>query len=194
MTDVTNQGGDPIEFVDDAPAEGVADDQNTDQVNDQADDDQTEESDWFAIPPHIRNSLCWDFQKLKAEVCKLLAAGWLKTYKSPRYGQMFMFDYKKYSRAAGAVIHERAWADARAAIEYQDNLPPEPPPKEPRTFKGGLRTAVMERDKYRCVVCGTHENLAVDHIVPWSKGGRTILENGQTLCTSCNARKNFESD
>lgn len=41
MTDVTNQG-EPIEFVDEAPAEGVADDQTNDQVNDQAEDDQTE--------------------------------------------------------------------------------------------------------------------------------------------------------
>lgn len=41
MTDVTNQGGEPIEFIDDA-ADGVADDQATDQVNDQAEgDDQS---------------------------------------------------------------------------------------------------------------------------------------------------------
>jgi 5-methylcytosine-specific restriction endonuclease McrA len=29
----------------------------------------------------------------------------------------------------------------------------------------------------------------VDHIVPWSKGGETILENLRTLCSKCNLGK-----
>ena len=28
-----------------------------------------------------------------------------------------------------------------------------------------------------------------DHIVPWSKGGRTVKENYQMLCRDCNRRK-----
>ena len=52
-----------------------------------------------------------------------------------------------------------------------------------------LSKAVFERDKYRCVHCGTHKNLTVDHIYPESKGGETSLENSQTLCKSCNSKK-----
>ena len=33
------------------------------------------------------------------------------------------------------------------------------------------------------------EELTVDHIVPWSKGGRTELSNAQLLCRACNSRK-----
>lgn len=52
-----------------------------------------------------------------------------------------------------------------------------------------LRDAVMERDGYRCVKCATTENLAVDHIYPWSLGGEDVLENLQALCGPCNSRK-----
>jgi 5-methylcytosine-specific restriction endonuclease McrA len=31
--------------------------------------------------------------------------------------------------------------------------------------------------------------LHIDHIVPWSKGGETALENLETLCSECNLGK-----
>lgn len=52
-----------------------------------------------------------------------------------------------------------------------------------------LRTAVFERDMYRCVRCETHLDLCADHIVPESKGGETSIDNLQTLCRSCNSSK-----
>lgn len=32
-------------------------------------------------------------------------------------------------------------------------------------------------------------NFHADHIVPFSKGGKTILKNAQALCSSCNLKK-----
>lgn len=52
-----------------------------------------------------------------------------------------------------------------------------------------LRARVYERDGHVCLHCGTTENLSLDHIIPWSKGGPDTYENFQTLCRSCNARK-----
>lgn len=52
-----------------------------------------------------------------------------------------------------------------------------------------LRRKVLERDKYRCVECGTHIDLSIDHIHPESKGGGLAMDNLQTLCRSCNIRK-----
>lgn len=28
--------------------------------------------------------------------------------------------------------------------------------------------------------------LHVDHIIPWAKGGETVMDNLQTLCSKCN--------
>lgn len=52
-----------------------------------------------------------------------------------------------------------------------------------------FRTKVFERDRYRCVLCGSWDGLSVDHIHPESKGGLLTMENAQTLCRSCNSRK-----
>jgi hypothetical protein len=47
-----------------------------------------------------------------------------------------------------------------------------------------FREGCLERDSYRCVICGETENLSVHHIIErrlWSDGGY-YMENGATLC------------
>lgn len=55
-----------------------------------------------------------------------------------------------------------------------------------------VRSRVMERDEFRCRRCGAgaeHGPLVVDHIHPVSRGGRSEMENMQTLCRLCNTGK-----
>lgn len=58
-----------------------------------------------------------------------------------------------------------------------------------------LRFKVLQRDRFSCQHCGTSPantvgvELHLDHIVPWSKGGETTLENLRTLCADCNLGK-----
>lgn len=60
-------------------------------------------------------------------------------------------------------------------------------------FSPELKKQILERDGYKCVICGRTEKegyeLHVDHILPKDKGGKATLENGQTLCSICNFRK-----
>lgn len=58
-----------------------------------------------------------------------------------------------------------------------------------------LRWRVLNRDRFTCCSCGKSPastqgiELQVDHKMPWSKGGETVLENLQTLCSICNIGK-----
>ncbi len=45
-----------------------------------------------------------------------------------------------------------------------------------------------------CVRCGSTENLCLDHIIPVSAGGESVLENAQTLCQPCNIWKGNHED
>lgn len=56
---------------------------------------------------------------------------------------------------------------------------------------------ILERDGYKCVICGRGEKdgveLHVDHIKPKDLGGKATVENGQTLCGQHNyLKKNFK--
>ncbi|MBY0243168.1 MAG: HNH endonuclease [Burkholderiaceae bacterium] len=79
-----------------------------------------------------------------------------------------------------------------------------------------LRAYVFHRDGYKCVRCGAaaiavpdcydgshtlrtntfvgeyHDILIVDHMLTLKAGGRNVVENFQTLCETCNKRKQRE--
>lgn len=52
-----------------------------------------------------------------------------------------------------------------------------------------IRDAVLARDGRACVLCGSTDRLALDHVYPWSLGGQHTVENLRVLCTPCNAAK-----
>ncbi|GIV05557.1 MAG: hypothetical protein KatS3mg016_1132 [Fimbriimonadales bacterium] len=60
-------------------------------------------------------------------------------------------------------------------------------------FTPEQKQIILERDNYRCVICGKGKadgvELHVDHIKPRHLGGQSVVENGQTLCAQCNFRK-----
>ena len=66
---------------------------------------------------------------------------------------------------------------------------------ETRDINLRLRWKVMKRDNFKCCCCGASPandpmvQLHTDHIVPYSKGGKTTLDNLQTLCNKCNLGK-----
>lgn len=66
-----------------------------------------------------------------------------------------------------------------------------------RSFTEAMKHKVYEKQKHRCAMCVKHgvkteyeyDKMQGDHIVPWSKGGKTVVENLQMLCEVCNRDK-----
>jgi len=61
-----------------------------------------------------------------------------------------------------------------------------------RTFTDAQKMRAYTRQDGVCPICGNHfeyEEMEGDHIVPWSKGGKTVDENCQMLCKRCNIDK-----
>lgn len=72
--------------------------------------------------------------------------------------------------------------ESEKSIDYQRYL-----------MTSGKRYDILRRDNFRCQICGRSQSdgakLEVDHIIPVSKGGKTVDENLQTLCHECNQGK-----
>jgi len=63
-------------------------------------------------------------------------------------------------------------------------------------FTHEQRMAIYRRDKGFCQIkihCSGEkcdwDNWQADHILAWSNGGKTTVENGQVACPACNAAK-----
>lgn len=59
-----------------------------------------------------------------------------------------------------------------------------------RVIPSQVKLAVWKRDKGRCVICGSQDNLHFDHVIPYAKGGSSLVsENIQILCARHNLEK-----
>jgi len=59
-----------------------------------------------------------------------------------------------------------------------------------RVIPTHVKLEVWQRDRGRCVICGATDELHFDHIVPFSKGGTSLVaENIQLLCARHNLQK-----
>jgi hypothetical protein len=125
---------------------------------------------------------------------------WIKQGRQPSYGDMrgSRFTPEGYARRYGswtsALLAFQDWLDR---TERDGVLEPSASQERSygRTPSLRLRFNVLQRDRFTCVGCGTSPAiepgtvLHVDHIVPFSKGGRTESDNLQTLCARCNLGK-----
>ena len=62
-------------------------------------------------------------------------------------------------------------------------------PAKRKHIPKAVRDAVMERDNYTCVYCGSTKNPELDHNEAHANNGSNEIDNLQVLCRSCNRRK-----
>lgn len=60
-----------------------------------------------------------------------------------------------------------------------------------RRFTDAQRATLYARDNGRCFYCGdaAGSDWQADHVLPHSRGGQTVLENGVVACAACNNAK-----
>lgn len=140
---------------------------------------------------------------------------WTRYGRPPEYREMFdppskiqgktyILRWGTWRKSLKAFVD---WANADERVPmaaHVDQFESEPNSKQQRAqtveaksrdVRPGLRFKVFMRDRFRCVACGrspaTNLNtvLHADHIIAIANGGKTTLENLQTLCRDCNLGK-----
>ena len=141
------------------------------------------------------------------ELFRNLEEVWTKLGRQPRYVEV----NKPFSKFSVGTYEKRfgTWRKALEAFVTFINSEDRPMagerrdsiferaslPQGPRNINWRLRFIAMRRDNFKCKVCGRSPAtdpsiiLHVDHIQAWIKGGKTVLENLQTLCSVCNIGK-----
>ena len=96
------------------------------------------------------------------------------------------------NEALGALMHYLCRSVAAGHTDLAESLPFV---RRVRLRPSGCRPAIPVAVKDDvlsgdcCVVCGSAENLEIDHIIPVSRGGTNDRENLQLLCRTCNRSK-----
>ncbi len=146
------------------------------------------------------------------DLFKNMETVWLALGRQPKFHEM----RKPLSRFSAGPYERRfkTWGDAllcfttymnarngrRASAKNKGKIStgaaPEQEPvikhKTKRQPSERLKVQVLMRDGNKCRLCGetlTGRNIHFDHILPWCRGGETVLENLQVLCKKHNLVK-----
>ncbi len=130
---------------------------------------------------------------------------WMKLGRQPRRREMTppasKYTHHPYVRRFGSWLNAiKSFCEIADATNNSDtSFSQIAARKGPRDPSLRLRFIVMRRDHFRCVGCGRSPAtdasvlLHVDHILAWSKGGKTEIGNLQTLCKNYNLGKSDQA-
>lgn len=132
-----------------------------------------------------------DFYELSGAAAKSLILFWIVA--SDVDGELpgveaLAFRLRLTTKAAEAAVDELF-----AAGFIEDSQGDEPAGNSPawpsRHIPEKVKQAVFVRDNGRCMWCHGSANIEYDHKIPVSAGGKSVFENVQLLCRSCNRSK-----
>ncbi|MBQ7628625.1 MAG: DUF262 domain-containing protein [Selenomonadaceae bacterium] len=107
-----------------------------------------------------------------------------------KYGNSSNYDAKFFESEILRLIDDEDVTNNRGIYEYLFDK--DEKHLSIRKFTQKMKRAAYEKQKGVCAKCGNTfaiEKMHADHILAWSKGGRTTAENCQLLCADCNRRK-----
>lgn len=129
--------------------------------------------------------------KTVKDAIAIVAKGNARIIEPETYATHDLVSWNDVSKARAAV-GDLMIRSARMAL-----LPPEV--IQLTSYTGvGQRTVVFsrknlfKRDRYTCQYCGSQpgtEELTIDHLIPRSRGGKSVWENAVLACVACNAKK-----
>ena len=120
-------------------------------------------------------------------------AGWVKGYY--RSNGSYVAPHYRNSGGTSARSHSATPPSYRSSYNttktpyYQDY---QRQTQGPRSFSRSMKTQKYNEQGGACSHCGrygTMSTMEADHVVPYSKGGKTDYSNLQILCRPCNRSK-----
>lgn len=105
-----------------------------------------------------------------------------------------MYDASEVERRVNELMSNEEVTDKKGVYEYilsgeDEDLAYR---LSKRLFSEADKRTAYERQKGICPITGEHfdiKDMQADHIVPWWKGGKTVLDNLQMISKTANARK-----
>lgn len=117
----------------------------------------------------------------------------LSRFQSPISYSVYEYRFGKWSVALKSFVD---YYNSQEVLDYCPvDVRPNATHRTNRKVNLRMRFKIMLRDNFKCCICGASPakdssvELHIDHIIPWAKGGETVIENLQTLCSKCNYGK-----
>jgi hypothetical protein len=135
------------------------------------------------------------------ELFENLSQVWTSNGRQPTYNNLIKsnskYSVKPYTHRFGswnnALVAFEAWANEGIKSIQNEKNEGKVLARTARDISWRLRARILMRDGATCQMCGatpqTGAKLHVDHVLPWSKGGETVIENLRILCVQCNLGK-----
>lgn len=136
---------------------------------------------WF----HFCKIMDWvktTFPKYRKE---MKGIDWGKLYRE--YGNEF-YDANELERQISALMADEEVTSKKGVYEYVLSRGKNERVLSVRAFTDKDKRTAYERQNGICPICEKKhpiENMDGDHILEWSKGGRTTIDNLQMVCKSC---------
>ena len=131
-----------------------------------------------------------NYGEMRKPISKYCVSAYTYRFGSWRKALEAFVYYVNSEDSAGEQTNERGQTTESTTPSHTLTLP-----KSSRSIDLRKRFLVMRRDNFTCRLCGASPakdntvELQVDHVIPWSRGGETVIDNLQTACKQCNQGK-----